>query len=283
MNFDISNHIYNQLDTSSNIELFCVDGLAIPFSSKWKRVGINLSGGADSACLLMTLCNIIIEQKYECDIHVISHIRCWNTRPWQGPIAKLIYDKFVADYPQIKFYRHTNYIPPEIEWGVLGPITEDEHGRPRSGDQIAVGSFNQYMIAVEKLDAVFNATSANPSDSNWSGGMKDREKTAKQGTLDDLIIVKNNLCVCHPFKFVEKNWIISQYHRQNKLDVYKLTRSCEGDLGHHKIKQIIPKLEIYNPNVHTVDNIPKCDDCWWCKEREWAEAQLETTLKDLNV
>jgi hypothetical protein len=283
MNFNISNNIYNQLNTDTGIELFYVDGLAIPFSPNWNRIGINLSGGADSACLLMTLCRIIIEQKYNCEIHVISYIRCWNTRPWQEPIAKSVYDKFVADYPQIKFYRHTNYIPPEIEWGVLGPITKDENGRPRSGDQIAVGSFNQYMIAVEKLDAVFNATSANPSGSNWSGGMKDREKTADQGTLDDLIIVKNNYCVCHPFKFVEKNWIIAQYHRQNKLDIYKLTRSCEGDLNHYKIKQIISKLENYNPNIHTVDYIPKCDDCWWCKEREWAEAHLETTLKDLNV
>lgn len=279
INFEISNRIYNELN-NDDIKLHYFDQLAIPFSYKWKRIGINLSGGADSACLLMLLCKIITEQNYDCEVHVISHIRCWNTRPWQGPIAKTVYDKFVADYPRIKFYRHTNYIPPELEWGALGPITHDKDGRPRSGDQIAVGSFNQYMIAVENLDAVFNATSANPSGSNWTGGMKDREKTADRGSLKDLIIVKDHVCICHPFRFVEKNWIVAQYHRQNKLDLYSLTRSCEGDIDHHLIKE---SVDTYNPIVHTVKTIPQCGDCWWCKERQWAESQLENTLRELDV
>jgi hypothetical protein len=274
MNFEISNKIYNDLDNSNNIILHYIDGLAIPFSPNWKRIGINLSGGADSACLLMILCNIITKNNYNCDIHVISHIRCWNTRPWQAPIARDVYDKFVKDYPTIKFYRHTNFIPPEIEWGVLGPITHDKDGRPRSGDQIAVGSFNQYMIANEKLNAVFNGTSANPSGTSWNGGMKDREKPAEQGVLKDLVMFKDKVCVCHPFRFVEKNWIVAQYHRQNKLDLYSITRSCEGDIDHPKIKE---------SDINNVNAIPECGDCWWCKERQWAEEQLESTLRELDV
>jgi hypothetical protein len=275
MNFKVSNNIYNELD-NSDIVLHHVDGLAIPFSPNWKHIGINLSGGADSACLLMTLCKIITENNYSCEVHAITHIRCWNTRPWQAPISESVYNKFSHDYPLINFYRHTNFIPPELEWGVLGPITHDKDGRPRSGDQIAVGSFNQYMIATKNLDAVFNATSANPSGSDWEGGMKDREKSAEHGTLKDLIIVKDNVCICHPFRFVEKNWIVAQYHRQNKLDLYKLTRSCEGDIDH-------PKIKAADVDVNDVDTIPQCGDCWWCKERQWAEEQLETTLKELDV
>lgn len=280
MNFSISNNIYKDLDNELEITLHDINGLAIPFSHTWRKIGINLSGGADSACLLMLLCKIITEQNYNCEVHVISHIRCWNTRPWQGPIAKAVYDKFVADYPSITFYRHTNYIPPEIEWGVLGPITHDKDGRPRSGDQIAVASFNQYMISVEKLNAVFNGTSANPSGTDWSGGMKDREKPAEQGVLKDLVMVKEKVCVCHPFRFVEKNWVVAQYHRQNKLDLYNLTRSCEGDIDHYQIKESVGS---YDPTVHTVDSIPECGDCWWCKERQWAESQLDNTLRELDV
>lgn len=283
MNFEVSNNIYTGLKNNSGIVLYHIDGLAIPFDPQWTRIGINLSGGADSACLLMLLCKLITEQQHDCEIHVISHIRCWNTRPWQGAIAKNVYDKFVLDYPNITFRRHTNFIPPEIEWGVLGPITHDQDGRPRSGDQIAVGSFNQYMITVENLNAVFNGTSANPTGTDWAGGMKDRDKPAEQGVLKDLVMFKGNVCVCHPFRFVEKSWIVAQYHTQHRLDLYKMTRSCEGDIEHHKIKSVVDNLKNYDADIHTVDTIPQCEDCWWCKEREWAESKLKNTSKALDV
>jgi hypothetical protein len=272
--FTISNSIYNQLPLDSDIQLFRVDGLDIPFNLQWRKIGINLSGGADSALLLTVLCKIIADNKIDCDVHAISHVRCWDSRPWQGPIALDVYNKFVADYPTIKFERHTNYIPPELEWGVLGPITTDDKGRQRSGDQIAVGSFNKYIMFKEKFDSVFNATSANPAGSNWIGGMKDREKPASEGTLEDLVMIKKQHSMCHPFRFVDKSWIVRQYHKLGKLDLYNMTRSCEGDLGNKDIKAVVPNLESYDPALHTIDKLPKCGECWWCKEREWADSNV---------
>jgi hypothetical protein len=268
------NSIYSQLPADCGIQLFRINGLDIPFNLQWKKIGINLSGGADSALLLTLLCNIIVDNKIDCEVHAISHVRCWDSRPWQGPIALDVYNKFVADYPTIKFTRHTNYIPPELEWGVLGPITTDANGRQRSGDQIAVGSFNKYIMFKEKFDSVFNATSANPAGSNWVGGMKDREKPASEGTLEDLVMIKKQHSMCHPFRFVDKSWIVRQYHKQGKLDLYNITRSCEGDLSNKDIKAVVPDLESYNPAVHTIDKLPKCGECWWCKERKWAEANV---------
>ena len=275
MNFEVSNKIYEQLDPTLGINLYQFNGLDIPFNPEWTRIGINLSGGADSSCLLTLLCKIILDNKLKCQIHVISHVRCYNTRPWQGPIALDVYEKFVKDYyPSISFVRHTNFIPPELEWGVIGPITKDDDGRPRSGDQICVGSFNNYIIFKEKLDVVYNATSANPPDTGWVGGMKNREKPAEEGILKDLVINKNGHIICHPFRFADKSYILSQYHTFNKLDLYNMTRSCEGDINDSKIKEVVGTLETYDPAMHTIDVIPKCGHCWWCLERDWAEAKV---------
>jgi tRNA(Ile)-lysidine synthase TilS/MesJ len=57
IDFNNSNKIYHYLKSSA-ISLHRINGLDIPFDNKWKKIGINLSGGADSACLLLLLCNL---------------------------------------------------------------------------------------------------------------------------------------------------------------------------------------------------------------------------------
>jgi hypothetical protein len=270
-------HESNDLYANSPVKLFSVSGLDIPFSDSWRKIGINLSGGADSACLLMLLCDHAVENKIPLVIHVITHIRCWNTRPWQETISKQVYDKFVTMFPSIQFVRHVNFIPPELEWGVIGPITTDKHGRPRSGDQIAVSSYNEYITHKERLDSVFNATSANPQDQNWEGGMQDRNKLPSDGNIHDLIFSKNNSYVCHPFKFVDKSWIIAQFYKARYISLYNATRSCEGDITNSTIASAGIK-----PFEFSSKTVPKCGVCWWCNERSWAEAKLQETLKDIN-
>jgi hypothetical protein len=89
--------------------------------------------------------------------------------------------------------------------------------------------------------------------------------------LKDLFLQKDQYTICHPFRFVDKRWIIAQYYLTNKIDFYQMTRSCEGDITHNNLKH-------YNNHK----NMNLCGDCWWCKERAWAEDHLHETLKDLN-
>jgi hypothetical protein len=171
----------------------------------------------------------------------------------------------------LQIIRPLSFLDTQIEWGAIGPITKDENGRDRSGDQISVGSFNKYIMFKEKFDSVFNATSANPPGTNWIGAMTNREKPASEGVLDDLILLKKKHSMCHPFRFVNKSWIVTQFHKMNKMDLYNMTRSCEGDITHTAISKVVPDLESYDPAIHTVNEIPKCGECWWCRERKWAE------------
>jgi hypothetical protein len=63
----------------------------------------------------------------------------------------------------------------------------------------------------------------------------------------------------HPFRFVEKSWIVEQYYKLELEELLNSTRSCEG---------VVPGVDYktYKPYQY----VPVCGECFWCKEREWA-------------
>ena len=81
---------------------------------------------------------------------------------------------------------------------------------------------------------------------------------------------------------IDKSYILAQYHLFDKLDLYNMTRSCEGDINDPKIKEIVPTLQAYDSVDHTVDTLPKCGHCWWCKERDWAESVVDQVVEELR-
>lgn len=271
--FEDSNTLYNILP--DNIKLHRVNCLDIPFDHQWKIIGVNLSGGADSALLTFLLCKIIEENKLETKIDIITYNRCWSSRPWQGFVSMQVFEKLKSMFPKIIHERHTAFIPPELEHGVIGNIINN-----RSGDQIIVGSFNTYISWQKKFNAVFNATSKN-YDNSRSDRMLNRDKDAKNGILADLWYKKDNSTeiFCYPFKFVKKDWIIANYYLHNILDLLSLTRSCEGDINmHDSIKHYCNDFTKYIPGMY----IPECRECWWCKEREWAYSRVDKIIEEIN-
>ena len=261
--FEISNKIYTQVkEKFPSIYTFKAGDLEIPFDSSWTNIGINLSGGADSASLCLLVANHIKANNLPCKIHVINFVRCWKTRPWQGPIALEVYNELKRIFPEIMGERFENYIPPELEWGVSGPIING-----RSGVQIEGSSFNEYISYKMKLDAVFNATSKNPSEIEFHNRLSARDKNPEDATVVDMVYKSNNTFFCHPYRFVEKDWIIAQYFVHGHGKLFKMTRSCEGDLaGDDIVKALFPTLESYTPGK----TVPECSTCFWCLERNWA-------------
>lgn len=285
--FEDSNKIYDNLVNEElhlwnkkQVQLFRFNGLDIPFSPQWKRIAINLSGGADSACLTFFLATIIKENNFDCKIDVITHVRCWNTRPWQGPVSVTVYEKLCSMFPDVMGDRHENFIAPELEHAVSGLIFPDTYDPTfmRSGDQISVGQYNQYCIHRFKLDAIYNATTMNPRTVDFPKKMSDREKDPKDGIGRDLLVSYYDSFMLRPFNFVEKTWVIAQYHLYGITDLLECTRSCEGDITHKKIKMNVPSLSDYTPST----TVPLCGDCFWCLERSWATAKLPSTLEKLK-
>ena len=271
--FSTNNSLYKNI--SNDVLLTTFSKLTIPFDEKWQRIGINLSGGADSALLTYLLCTIIQRNNLNTKVDVITYQRCWETRPWQGYISLQVFDKLKDMFPYIIENRYTTYIPPEIEHGVIGASING-----KSGDQIIVGSYNKFAAWEYNLDAVYNATSKNPDDLR-EDRMTNRDKDAEDGIITDLWFYSGKVksTFVHPFRFVKKDWIVAQYHIHNILDLYNTTRSCEGDINHmENIKEACGHFKDYNAGMY----IPECKQCWWCEERDWADKQVTSVIKEID-
>lgn len=227
----------------------------IHFDPNWKNIGISVSGGADSALLAYLVCSEITQ---DTTVHVLSHVRMWKTRPWQRYDSIRVFTWLVNRFPNIKFLRHENFIPPELEYSDKGANIIDFDGRARSGDQIIVRTHAEWIAATENLDAWYAAKSKNPSDPTITKGMPDRNVTVEDP--NELVKQHNGVTVCHPFLYTEKDVIIAQYVKHDILDLLNITRSCEGDFNGLDYTNYEPGQEV-----------PECGECFWCQERNWAK------------
>lgn len=216
-------------------------------NSSWKKIGISISGGADSALLSYLICS-----SSDAEIHFTNQIRMWKTRPWQEYVADQVINWFKLNFKN-NFYVHKNLIPPELEWADQGPTIIDEYGKLKSGNQIILRSYNEYIAHKYKLDALYGGVNKNP-DIFIEGSLEDRN----EGTIMPYF-VHNGVSICHPFVQTRKDWIIEQYYKNDILDLLNLTRSCEGEFEGLNYKT-------YQPG----QLVPLCGKCFWCKEREWA-------------
>jgi hypothetical protein len=238
-----------------------VDGVCLPLDSTWKNIGVSLSGGADSALLTYLLCSLIKNNNYDITVHVISHIRCWKTRPWQRHNSIDVYNWLTSKFENIQFVRHENFIPPDLEWGNTGPNIVDEYGKLNSGDIIEIRAFAEYIGHTHSLDAYFNAVTKNPT-LEIEGAMDIRNIEPVEENLSKMITTHMNIVSSHPFRFIDKSWIYKQYKQLDILSLYNITRSCEGEFKDINYKSYIPG-----------QYVPLCGKCFWCCERSWAETQ----------
>lgn len=238
-----------------------VDGVFFPLDPNWKRISLSVSGGADSALLSFLICKFITEQCLDIEIHFISNVRMWKTRPWQRQNSIDVFNWISSRYTNLAFKRHENFIAPEIEFGTIGGIIPNQSGKLKGGDQISTSSYAEYICHRESIDAWFAGITKNPPEEFSSQGMTDRNVETPVD-LNQLFMKNNNTWVCHPFRYTTKDWIIKQYINHKILDLLKVTRSCEGEFDHLDYK-----------NYTIGQQVPICGECFWCKEREWGMKQ----------
>ena len=216
----------------------------------WEKIGISVSGGADSALLAYLICS-----NTNADIHFTNQIRLWKTRPWQEHVADNVIDWFKSHFKN-NFYLHRNLIPSELEWGDKGPTIVDEYGKLKSGNQIILRSHNEYIAHKYKLNALYGGINKNPA-IKIEGSLADRD-------IGHILphFIHHGVDICHPFVYTTKDWIIKQYYKHDIKDLLNLTRSCEGEF-----KDI--DYITYTPGQY----VPTCGECFWCKERDWAIEQ----------
>lgn len=222
----------------------------ITVNKEWKRIGISLSGGADSALLAY-----LILKETDADIYFTTQVRMWKTRPWQRYVAKDVVEWFCNRFPN-RIEHIEGFIPPEMEEPNTTFIT-DEYGASKPGNRIILRAHNEWVAHTYKLDAWFAAVTKNPEE--VLGGPIERY----EGVLPTYI-KHMGVDIYHPFVYTTKDWIVKQYYENNIEDLLNLTRSCEGEF-----EDIT--YETYTPG----QDVPTCGECFWCKEREWAIEQAK--------
>jgi hypothetical protein len=66
----------------------------------------------------------------------------------------------------------------------------------------------------------------------------------------------------HPFRFINKSWVLKQYRKYNIIDLFEKTRSCEGEFEGINYNTYVPNMFV-----------PTCNNCFWFLERNWAVEQ----------
>lgn len=234
-----------------------IDGVEIPFDPTWKNVAISLSGGADSALLAYLICDLAYE--HDITIHIINHVRMWKTRPWQQYDADRVFRWLFQRFYHTTFKRHTNFIAPELEYGNIGASLTDEYGKKVSGDNIQQRAYAEFICNKHNVDAYYNAVTRNPRSVEFKG-MTERDIEPNEHNEHLRIMQHMNKWAIHPFRFVEKSWVVKQYHRLEITELFDITRSCEGEFENINYTN-------YTPGQH----VPICGECFWCKERQWAQ------------
>jgi hypothetical protein len=233
-----------------------IDGVKIPFDKNWTDIAISVSGGADSALLAYLICDLA--QDTAIKIHIINHVRMWKTRPWQQVDADNVYRWLFQRFYHADFIRHTNFIAPELEYGNIGPSLVDEYGKQVSGDNIQQRAYAEYICNKHNIDAYYNAVTCNPPLADFKG-MAERDLVPTEDNKHLEFMIHMGRVASHPFRFVDKSWVLKQYRRLGIHELFDLTRSCEGEFEGLDYRTYIPK-----------QFVPQCGKCFWCKERTWA-------------
>jgi hypothetical protein len=185
----------------------------------------------------------------------------WKTRPWQQYNADCVYNWLAQKHPNKQFIRHTNFIAPELEYGNIGASLKDEYGKSVSGDNIQQRAYAEFVCSKFDIPVYYNAVTRNPRTVAFFG-MSERDIDPAVDNQHLAFMKHMERYACHPFRFVEKSWVVKQYKELDIMDLFKQTRSCEGEFA-----------GIDYTTYTAGQPVPTCGTCFWCKEREWAIEQ----------
>lgn len=202
------------------------------------KIGIKISGGADSAIVCYMLAKYLQEERPNIQVFPITGVS--DTRPYNKIFAENILKK-IEHLTGFQFSKHY--------WMQV---------KTDSAQNYIKGQENIVDTAIRKegINCMFNGITSNPSKEDapilYTG------KLASKAPVDDRtrssikkprFYYKKNFLDVKPLINTDKKGVAEHYIRNNLLDeLFPLTRSCE---------------------LRTHDFSEHCKECWFCQERYW--------------
>lgn len=205
--------------------------------SEVKRIGIKVSGGADSAGVSYMIFKTIHEQNLDTEVVIITTDH--SDKPYQRIYSNKIISWLRKEFPSVKVIAH---------------LTNDTGTLDYSDAQDVVLNKAYNELQIERH---YNGITQNPPRE-----ISKQFEDESIGEFDETRFGKfaqwngdYNHPGYRPFINTDKKGVASIYEQYNLLDTLFLeTRSCE---------------EI------THDFSKHCGRCWYCKEREWGFGKLQ--------
>ena len=205
---------------------------------QFNKVGIKISGGADSAMICYILSKYKVTERPEITIHPITAVNI--LKPYQ-----LIFSKKVIEFCEkefnIKFAEHL-YCEPVMEG------TELQNAQ----DMLTEGAYKNKII-----DCHVTGINCNPPSDvcNSFNEAVIGERDFRRDRTEEIKSTMPGPRCYRPFANLDKQGIAELYSHFNLMDtLFPITKSCESK---------------------TYDwSTPHCGTCWWCHERQWGFGRL---------
>ncbi len=217
-----------------------------PLGKQIKKIGVWMSGGADSSLLCYMLAKKIKEDNLNCKLVLLT---IDFKRPFAYIAVKVREEiERLLDCKDV-FESHLVYHPPEnVTWS-----------NKELAEQFHIKNYDHFKNGI--VDMLFSGITTNPprhvQETFLYGVLEDVE--AKRGESVDKETVRYfvqencEFLELKPFFKINKQ-TISELYVENKIidSLFPLTRSCE----------------------HIGTSTGHCGKCWWCEERQWAFKKL---------
>ena len=215
---------------------------------KYKKIGVNCSGGADSSILLLMVVQYLIDNgRTDTTVSVST---CSNDKKgrWNGRRAADVIEYVIQKTKFANFDLHYTYYRDVQDTKYFHQVESK-------------------LFADDRIDVFVSGITSNPpvgeSVLNARGQtivLSDEMLPERTGTNHALWYYNNGQSFYTPFANVDKRFIASMYKQYNAMDLFDSTRSCES----------IPNE---GEDIKEFETTP-CGNCWWCLERKWAFGRL---------
>tara|TARA_B100000575_G_C23141146_1_gene664103 strand:- start:3016 stop:3723 length:708 start_codon:yes stop_codon:yes gene_type:complete len=210
-----------------------------PRLNDFKKIGINLSAGTDSALVMFMTCRKLKELKSDATIIPITGVH--NKRPTNIWNAREIVDLFREMFPEVNIGEHqVNRYEKRHEKDKVNQHRDHENR----------------LFYFQIIDVLFHGRTANPDEEIAKKNnlfFKREERRDKNSHNRKQYHEAHNRPFYCPLELVDKRFVAAQYKKFKLMDnLFPITASC---------------VEY----AEKTDNFTKpCKECWWCREKKWA-------------
>ena len=210
-----------------------------PNLNKFKKIGINLSGGVDSALVMFMTCRELVERKSDATIIPITGVdRKRPTNIWN---AREIVDLMKELFPSVSFGEHQ----------------VDYYNKSFEKDKVNHHKAHEERLREEKIiDVLFHGRSANPPEDVAKENnllFKREERRDRHGHKRVPYHERHDRPFYCPLEYLDKRFVAEMYEQFNLMDnLFPITASCV---------EYAEKTDYFTK---------PCKECWWCREKKWA-------------